>query len=59
MQNSLSFHKLSSIQNLKNAPMVEVVSIGHSRAFYVIFVPVEYVPNIPLMSTIWTFVHLS
>ena len=28
-----------------------VVSIGHSRAFYVIFVPLEYITNIPPHST--------
>ena len=24
-----------------------VVSIGHSGAFYVVFIPLDYVPNIP------------
>ena len=29
----------------------QVVSIGHSRAFYVIFVPQEYILSIPPHST--------
>ena len=28
-----------------------VVSIGHSRAFYAVFVPLEYISNIPPHST--------
>ena len=28
-----------------------VVSSGHSRAFYVVFVPLEYIPSIPPHST--------
>ena len=39
--------KSQSIQN----PHFLLFSIGHSRAFYVVFVPLEYVPTIPPHST--------
>ena len=45
-----------------------VVSIGHSPAFYVVFVPLEYIPSIPSHSTyvivirtfrVWVTIYLN
>ena len=34
-----------------------VISIGHSPAFYVLFVPLEYIPSIPPHSTYVIVIH--
>ena len=37
-------------ESFVNAALIQflVVSIGHSRTFYVVFVPQEYIPSIPV-----------
>ena len=38
-------------ESFVNAALIQflVVSIGHSRTFYVVFVPLEYIPSIPVL----------